>query len=67
MKGQIARVALLIGLFVFVFSVLVGATVRAVKVQPKSENSVERFWTDGTDEYNDFSFNGTGAFIRVRE
>ena len=66
MKGQIARVALLIGLFVFVFSVFVSVVASPVKVQEEIK-SVEKFWTDGNEEFNDFSFNGTGAFIRVRE
>lgn len=68
-RRQVVKITVLVALMAIVFAVLVYVGVELFRARNKqcTTNDVERFWTDGNEEFNDFEFGSIGAFIRVCE
>ena len=69
MNEKTIKTALLIGMLLFAFAVLVYTGLKTINTiaKPNVARRIGQYWVDGNAEFRDFSFEPMGLFMSIEE
>ena len=69
MNEKTIKTALLIGMLLFAFAVLVYTGIKTINTiaKPNVARRIGQYWVDGNAEFSDFSFEPAGLFMSIEE